>query len=106
MIKFFSFLSLKEWFEPMVFRNAVISGKFSPGSLAVLKDSGQIRIHFLGGNSAADGAKLVRTNSIIVHHRGQVKFEGVASLREARFWKGFFGLNWNWPELEKEKKKI
>ncbi len=38
------------------------------------------------------------------HSSGQVKFEGVASRSEARFWKGFFGLNWNWPELEKEKK--
>ncbi len=34
---------------------------------------------------------------------GQVKFEGVASRSEARFWKGFFGLNWNWP-VEKENK--
>ena len=33
--------------------------------LEIVKDAGQIRIHFFGGNSAAGVAKWVRTNSII-----------------------------------------
>ncbi|KKW20769.1 MAG: hypothetical protein UY62_C0041G0001 [Parcubacteria group bacterium GW2011_GWF2_50_9] len=57
MIKKFIFLSPKDWFEPMVFRNAIISGKFSPCSLAVLSDA----VHF---DFAQDTLREANQNSL------------------------------------------
>ncbi|KKP76446.1 MAG: hypothetical protein UR72_C0002G0092 [Parcubacteria group bacterium GW2011_GWC1_35_21] len=74
-LKNFSFLlSVKTWFEPIVF----------PGSLAVLKSRGE-----------AAPAKCVRTNSRILHHERNCKFEGFASLRSATNLYWVFGAKTN-----------
>ena len=73
MIKNFSFLlSAKTWFEPMFF-SGFFCGFERCGS-AAFSD-------FRGGTSSPPAAaKCVRTNSNILHQKGNCKQEGSASL--------------------------
>ncbi|KKP64264.1 MAG: hypothetical protein UR62_C0016G0002 [Candidatus Nomurabacteria bacterium GW2011_GWF2_35_12] len=74
-LKNFSFLlSVKTWFEPIVFPS---------------------RSEFAGGSSPPQAAKCVRTNSRILHHERNCKFEGFASLRSATNLYWVFGAKTN-----------
>ena len=75
MIKKFSSPKIKIWFEPM-FLSGFFCGFERCGSAAFPSASWRIR----GGNSSPPAvAKCVRTNSRILHHVGNCKFEGFAS---------------------------
>jgi len=75
MIKKFSSPKIKIWFEPMFF-----SGFFCGFERC---DSAAFP-NFRGGNSSPPQvAKAVRTIFRILHHVGNCKFEGFASLRSA-----------------------
>ena|SRR3989344_5880514 len=74
-IKKFSSPKIKIWFEPMFF-SGFFCGFERCGSAAFP--------NFRGGNSSPPQAvKAVRTNSRILHHVGNCKFERFASLRSA-----------------------
>src|SRR3990167_7803886 len=87
MIKKFSSPKIKIWFEPMFF-----SGFFCGFQRCV----SAAFPNFRGGNSSPpQAAKCVRTNSRILHHVGNCKFEGFASLCSATNLYSILGVKTN-----------
>jgi hypothetical protein len=83
-IKKFSSPKIKIWFEPMFF-SGFFCGFERCGSAAFP--------NFRGGIFSE---KCVRTNSRILHHVGNCKFEGLASLRSATNLYSILGVKTNW----------
>ena len=73
MIKKFSSPKIKIWFEPMFFSG--FFGGFERCGSAAFSESFRGRI-----SSPPQAAKCVRTNSNILHQKGNCKQEGSASL--------------------------
>ena len=77
---------------------------FSPGSLAVFERCGFAACIFCGGSAAPPPtARLVRTNSSILHQKGNSKSELAASQSEAARAYCILGLNSNWRFRIREK---
>jgi len=97
MIKNFSSLKIKTWFEPMFF-SGFFCGFERCGSAAFP--------NFRGGNSSPpQAAKCVRTNSRILHQKGKVKEFWFASLRSVTnsYWILGAKTNWRFRILKEEK---
>src|SRR3989344_4803 len=88
VIKKFSSPKIKIWFEPMFF-SGFFCGFERCGSAAFP--------NFRGGTSSPpQAAKCVRTIFRILHHVGNCKFEGFASLRSATNLYSILGAKTNW----------
>ena len=82
---------------------------FSPGSFAVFERSGFAACIFCGGFAAPPpppAARLVRTNSSILHQIGKCKRSLAASQSEAARAYCVFGLNSNWRFRIREKENF
>jgi len=81
---------------------------FSPGSFAIFERSGFAASGLFCAGCVAPpppppAARLVRTNSSILHQTGKRKSEATASLRSAAKTHCNFGLNSNWRFRIREK---